>query len=306
MPGYQRPQPQPTTTPNPKEEAEKKAAEEARRQQNDNILAGRGFNVSDNLLSNISAYNAGSMFGQREFMDDPEMQRLRGIREDYAKGYDSQELGAIRQTARGEMAGSQQSTQRKLQSNLGRGGVGGARGAAIKGAAAQQGSKDVADAERKMALDSAAMKRQGAADLQDFIFRQKLGKMGTAAGFMQTTSAEKVAENQAKSNSGGGGGMCFITTAACEHFNLSDDCDELTTLRWFRDNIMKTGGWAPDVETYYQLAAELGPKLEAIEDSQFWAQVFEFITKSVSEIKKKHYELAYNTYKQLIEFVKAA
>lgn len=168
-----------------------------------NVQSG-GFQVSPDIIRRQSDYNLGAAMGEKEFVQDPEMQRLKQLREQYAKGYSGEELGAIRQTARGEIAGAQQASQRQLQSKMARGGVGGARAAAMSGSHAQQGAKTVADAERKMALDSANMKRQGATDLQDFIFRQKLGKMGTAAGFMSAGSADYAAQRQAAANKGGG------------------------------------------------------------------------------------------------------
>lgn len=163
-----------------------------------------GVNIDSNLSRTMNNYYTGRALGEEEFEQDPEMQRLKKIREEYAKGYSGEELGAIRQTARGEIAGSQQAAQRQLQSKMAKGGVGGARGAAMAGAQAQQGAKTVADAERKMALDSSNMKRQGAADLQDYIFRQKMAKMGTAAGFMSIGSADYAAERGVAANQGGG------------------------------------------------------------------------------------------------------
>ena len=163
-----------------------------------------GVDVNSNLARRMTDYYTGKNLGAEEFEQDPEMQRLKKLREEYAKGYSGEELGNIRQTARGEIAGSQQAAQRQLASKMARGGVGGARGAAMAGAQAQQGAKSVADAERKMALDSSNMKRQGAADLQDFIFRQKMGKMGTAAGFMSMGSADYAAERGVAANQGGG------------------------------------------------------------------------------------------------------
>lgn len=164
-----------------------------------------GFVYDDNTVRRMSDYNLGAREGEKEFYQDPDMQRLRALREDYAKGYSGEELGAIRGEARSQIAGAQKSAQRQLMSRAGRGGVGGARGAAMQGAAAQEGAKNAASAERQMALDSSNMKRQGAADLQDFIFRQKLGKMGTAAGFMSTGSADYAAGKASAANRGGGG-----------------------------------------------------------------------------------------------------
>ena len=163
-----------------------------------------GVNIDSNLSRTMNNYYTGRALGEEEFVKDPEMQRLKGIREEYAKGYSGEETGNIRQTARGEIAGSQQAAQRQMASKMARGGVGGARGAAMAGAQAQQGAKTVADAERKMALDSANMKRQGAADLQDFVFRQKMAKMGTSAGFMSMGSSDFAAQQARAANQGGG------------------------------------------------------------------------------------------------------
>lgn len=148
-----------------------------------------------------AALNAGYARGQKEFYDDPDMQRLRQLREQYAQGYDSSELGNIRGSARAEIAGQRAQDQRQLASNLARGGVGGARAAAMQGAAAQKSGAQVMDAERKMALDSANMKRQGTSDLQDFLFRQKYGKMGTGIGEAQLQSADYQAEQARIANS---------------------------------------------------------------------------------------------------------
>lgn len=184
--------------------AEKKKREEGQlRDQWQNVQSG-GYNITPDIIRQTGAFNVGAAKGQEEFMNDPEMQNLKKLREQYAQGYSGEELGGMRQTARGEIAGAQQSAQRQMASKAARGGVGGARAAAMSGAQAQQGVKTVADAERKMALDSANMKRQGAADLQDFIFRQKLGKMGTAAGFMSMGSSDYAAQQGAAANRGGG------------------------------------------------------------------------------------------------------
>lgn len=163
-----------------------------------------GYNMTPDMVRRAGDTNYGLALGQREFYDDPDMQRLRQLREEYAKGYSGEELGALRGQARSEIAGSQQSAQRKLASGLARGGVGGARAAAIQGTQAQQGVKAAAEAERKMTLDSAQMKRQGAADLQDYIFRQKYGKLGTGLGMASLGSADYAAQKAEIANRQGG------------------------------------------------------------------------------------------------------
>lgn len=170
-----------------------------------NMANQHGLEINSDDFRRLNSIELGRVIGQQEFYDDPDMKRLRELREQYAQGYDSQELGAIRQTARGEIAGAQAAQQRKLQSGLGRGGVGGARAAAVVNTAGQQGMKATADAERKMALDSAQMKRQGVGDLQDFMFRQKYGKLGTGIGMASLGSADYAAQQAAVANQQGGG-----------------------------------------------------------------------------------------------------
>lgn len=139
---------------------------------------------------------AGYAKGKELFYDDPDMQSLRKRREDLSKGYSGEELGALRATARGEIAGQRASDQARLSSNLGRGGVGGARAAAVRGATDQRYAGMNQDNERKMALDSANMVRSGTNDLQDFIFRQKYGQLGTGVSYGQMGVADRTADKQ--------------------------------------------------------------------------------------------------------------
>lgn len=272
-----------------------------------NTIKNGGYVMTDDMLRRAGDYNYGITQGQKEFYDDPDMKNLRARREDLAKGYSGEELGALRETARGEIAGQRSNYLKSLSSNLARGGAGGARAAAVRTAADRGFQANAADAERKMTLDSANMVRQGTNDLQDFIFRQKYGKVGLGVGNAQLGSADYGAEQARKANSGGDKGMCFITTAACEFYGLPDDCDELQTLRKFRDEVMlKTEGWASDVAEYYALAKELTPKLAAIKDPAFWDNVFDFIKTSVAYVKAGENSEAHSTYKDLITFVKGA
>ena len=186
-----------------------KSAEDAKKRQQEqmenrvNLINSGGYVMDEDMLRRAGALNYGQSVGQKEFYEDPDMQRLRQLREQYAKGYSGEELGNIRQQARGEIAGNQQAQARKLASGLGKGGVGGARAAAIQAAGAREGGKAVAEAERKMALDSAQMQRQGAADLQDFIFRQKYGKVGLGAAFAGLSSADYAAQQARNANQPG-------------------------------------------------------------------------------------------------------
>lgn len=159
-----------------------------------NQLYGQGGNARQQDLA------AGYAQGQKEFYDDPDMKQLRQRREDLSKGYSGQELGALRAQARGEIAGQRNQYLRQLQSNLARRGVAGARAAAAGGAADQGYARQAQEAERKMLLDNAQLTRQGTSDLQDFLFRQKYGKLGTGLGYAQLGVADRTGKAQAEAN----------------------------------------------------------------------------------------------------------
>lgn len=55
---------------------------------------------------------------------------------------------------------------------------------------------------------------------------------------------------------------CFITTAVCDYAGLSDDCEELTILRWYRDNILYYRPRGPGmINEYYELAPAIVEKI---------------------------------------------
>lgn len=144
-----------------------------------------------NAEARYADISAGNAAGRKEFYDDPEMQAGRARREDLAKGYDGQELGGMRQEARGQIAGQRSAYLQQLQSKLARGGVGGARAAAISGAADQKYAQQGADSERKLAMDSSDMKRQGTNDLQEYVMRQKYGSLGTGLAYGQLGAQDR-------------------------------------------------------------------------------------------------------------------
>ncbi len=194
-----------------KRKAEKRAKEQAaapiERENliNDfNTVNTGGFNISRDTVENLGNFNVGLAQGKKLFSENPEIQRMQQLRQDMEKGYSGNIGGAIRQTARGEIAGAQQAQARKLASAAAREGVGGARGAALQAANAREGSKAINEAERKMAVDSFNVQQTGVDKSQDFLFRKLMGEYGTGAGFMAMGSADKAAAAARAANTGGG------------------------------------------------------------------------------------------------------
>lgn len=103
----------------------------------------------------------------------------------------------------------------------------------------------------------------------------------------------------------GGGGGCFLTTVVCEHLGKSDDCEELNTLRAFRDSWLKDNH-PEDIKEYYENAPRLVSKLKALDYSdkileEMWKY---YIVPSINFINRGDNQSAYDTYKNLYGWVK--
>jgi len=154
--------------------------------------------AAENAASRAKDLETGYARGQKEFYDDPDMQSLRSKREDLAKGYDGEQLGALREQARSDLGGQQSKYLQQLSSNLAKGGVGGARSAAMQQQANLGFAGKRAEQERLINIDQAKQVNQGTNSLQDFIFRQKYGKMGTGIGEAELGVADRNASMQAQ------------------------------------------------------------------------------------------------------------
>lgn len=63
--------------------------------------------------------------------------------------------------------------------------------------------------------------------------------------------------------------FCYITTAVCESLNKGDDCEELTTLRMFRDTYLEATPEGRElVRSYYDMAPTIVNRINARGDSE--------------------------------------
>lgn len=209
-----------------------------------------GFDLNSTTKRRLDDARMGEIKGEEAFAT-PEMMQMQRLREDMAKGYSGEVGGALRETARKEIAGQQQAQARKLGSAAARGGVGGARGAAMQAANARKGGEAVADAERKMAIDSFQMQQKGADNLQDYLFRKTFAKLGAGGAYASMGSADNAAKLANEANQGGDGfNCCFIFLEARYGDGTMD-----YVVRRFRDENMT------DVNRrgYYKLSEVLVP-----------------------------------------------
>ena len=180
--------------------------------------AARQKNAQTATGTNLDAdYNKGYERGQDIFYNDPDMQDLRARQEDLAKGYSSEELGAKRASAREATQASRSNYLKSLQSRVGRAGIGGARAAAMQAEGDKGFQSANAESERKMLLDDANLTRTGTQSLQDFIFRQKYGALGSAIGEQQAGLAERGKYMATQANNSSGGGMSWFCTEVHKH-----------------------------------------------------------------------------------------
>ena len=93
---------------------------------------------------------------------------------------------------------------------------------------------------------------------------------------------------------------CFLTTACMKFLkeNFKDNCNELTILRWFRDNFVSKD----DIEHYYDIAPII---VSVIENMELKEKIYNYIYNDVilvciNAIKNCNYEFAYNRYKNCV------
>ena len=103
------------------------------------------------------------------------------------------------------------------------------------------------------------------------------------------------------SGSGSGTSGCFLTSACVKAAGLPDDCEELTTLRWFRDNYMRNApGGEEDIQNYYRIAPEIVSAINRRDDARsIWDNIYhELIIKCVRLIRTGDLEGTYQAYKK--------
>lgn len=99
------------------------------------------------------------------------------------------------------------------------------------------------------------------------------------------------------------GGGCFITTAICAAEGKPDDCDELTTLRKFRDEVMlKDQRLIPLVREYYEIAPRI---VEAIQKCERPNDVLmmlrmQYLDNAIAAVKAGDIDEAVGEYTQMV------
>lgn len=104
-----------------------------------------------------------------------------------------------------------------------------------------------------------------------------------------------------------GKSSCYLTTACMQFKGLPDDCDELTTLRGFRDHYLRLlPGGDNLVDLYYHRAPFILAGINRSRNrEEIYEELYQIIGFCVREIKTKKYGSALHTYKKMVEVLNA-
>lgn len=102
-------------------------------------------------------------------------------------------------------------------------------------------------------------------------------------------------------------GGCFLSSACIKAYNLSDDCEELRVLRYFRDTyLINRKNGREEIEEYYHIAPFIVQAIEGEENSrEVWKQMYEeLVCTCVDLIKVDENEEAYVVYSEFVKKLK--
>ena len=101
-------------------------------------------------------------------------------------------------------------------------------------------------------------------------------------------------------------GGCIFTTACCSYLGLPDDCDELMTMRSFRDDYVR---FLPDGENtiaeYYRIAPPIVNVIDSKSDKDsIYKSIYETVKRCVTFVKANKNEEAFIEYTNMIADLK--
>jgi len=106
----------------------------------------------------------------------------------------------------------------------------------------------------------------------------------------------------AAQNEGGCCSGCFITTACTRARDLPDDCEELETLRAFRDDYIIPMEMGPElIQVYYRHSPKIVAAIEARQDAaEVYARLYAVIQQCVRQIQRGDHNAAFQTYVNMV------
>lgn len=116
----------------------------------------------------------------------------------------------------------------------------------------------------------------------------------------RTASASKNKKNSKKKK--GDTLMCFLSTACVRYFRLPDHCEELNTLRNYRDTYLaSTEEGRQLISTYYKISPGLVKKIEGdLNKKTVYSYIYNCILQACREINEAKWKAAESTYKNMV------
>lgn len=114
-------------------------------------------------------------------------------------------------------------------------------------------------------------------------------------------------DSKGSSSSSSSGDGCFFTSALVKHLGKADDCEELTTLRAFRDNYMKSFACGNAlVQEYYRIAPAIVKAIDASDKKdEYYNDIYDTVKKCVDLIKAGDNQNTMKLYVQMVNKYKA-
>lgn len=133
--------------------------------------------------------------------------------------------------------------------------------------------------------------------------RNSAGGVGTPGGSSAPSSGSRPSSSGPKDRNRIGSGGCYITTAVCAYLGKADDCYELTTLRWFRDEWLsgQPGGEA-SIRKYYETAPKVVDALDAHDErNEIYMRIWQdCIRPCIRMIEEGDYESCRVLYERMV------
>ena len=99
------------------------------------------------------------------------------------------------------------------------------------------------------------------------------------------------------------GGGCYLTTACVEYKGLADDCYELTTLRQFRDEYVRSLENGEElIKRYYDVAPRIVECIDASPNKdEIYQEIYQYILKCIEHINRGEYVETLSLYTTMVE-----
>lgn len=133
------------------------------------------------------------------------------------------------------------------------------------------------------------------------VMNKAVDKYGSCNKFVEMPNEENMGY-KGGADPGTGFSGCFLTSACVDYLGKPDDCEELTVLRKFRDEYMKsTEEGSTLVDEYYAVAPDIVEKIDASEKrGDYYDYIYNVICKCIDLIAADENEQALNEYRAMV------